>query len=723
MNFAGFKVLKKSISLISYIMSVMLFITVTQLFSVTQVYAGSMMSQIIVDENFESFMGWTWDGGGKFGAFGPENGMPSVVDDKGSNAAYILSSTGIVQTFAAEPGAVYKYSLNMRSQFATFSLAALDSNSGELTDSTSPSQDISNYSNLEGYILAPNNAVTIRAQIYCIGTEAYADNIKVERLYNSGSLGFLPDKSDYLIGEQITIEAVNMTNPIIYYTTDGSNPRSSASRTEYTGSYTVPQNDVNLRAVAYESTVAGGGFQIPTEIFSKQVNVAGVVKDVTSNYSSGVYGYNIPVTLTNSSGGSIYYTKDGSDPKTSSSRSLYTGTFTIENSCTIRAYAEKAGMTDGNISEYQYRIVDDVLGFGLNWQRLNGWERWPMELVTYTDENVHGAGLALTVLPNGAGGGRRGAALAPETTYLLTGWGMNEKIEQIPSSASIIYKQKKSSIDPDNPPDEVNYETGTDYADVTVRLGFSENSWTRKSKVFTTPKASDFADCYLLVYKVSATAVFYLDDVSLSVVAPLENVTSSHSSGVIKAGTRVSLTSADFGASIYYTEDGTDPKSIPQNQKQAHLYSAPITVNSDITIRAYAEHDDYAPSATSAFNYTIMPFDVSKPYFELTGGGTADCDTYTALPGEAERFAVRVTNSTSAGKQVTFIVTAYSKTDKKVTAMLKQSKTVSGGGTETLKANISELSLSPGKQYTISILVWDNENDMHSYTNMVSLSY
>lgn len=63
----------------------------------------------------------------------------------------------------------------------------------------------------------------------------------------------------------------------------------------------------------------------------------------------------------------------------------------------------------------------------------------------------------------------------------------------------------------------------------------------------------------------------------------------------------VALTTGTAGASIYYTTNGDVPTTA------STLYSGPITVAADTTIKAIAVADGYANSAVGTAAYTITP--------------------------------------------------------------------------------------------------------------------
>ena len=58
------------------------------------------------------------------------------------------------------------------------------------------------------------------------------------------------------------------------------------------------------------------------------------------------------LTLTSSDSGTIKYTIDGSNPKTSKTAVTYTAKFAVSSGNRIRMFASKSGMLDSAIAEY-----------------------------------------------------------------------------------------------------------------------------------------------------------------------------------------------------------------------------------------------------------------------------------------------------------------------------------------------------------------------------------
>ena len=93
----------------------------------------------------------------------------------------------------------------------------------------------------------------------------------------------------------------------------------------------------------------------------------------------------------------------------------------------------------------------------------------------------------------------------------------------------------------------------------------------------------------------------------------MEPIASYLSGAALPAGTAVELFCVTPGAVIYYTTDGSCPcDDTPARQ----LYTEPIIVTSDITIRAMAECEDMPPSAVQVFTYTVTAADIETLHAE-----------------------------------------------------------------------------------------------------------
>lgn len=140
------------------------------------------------------------------------------------------------------------------------------------------------------------------------------------------------------------------SSAVIYYTLDGSTPTSSS--TMYTTPITVNKT-TKLRAIAVTTQFSGS--QI-LEYSIKIPPAATPTFSVTSGTSSGnIISTGSQITLaTASSGATIYYTLDGTEPTTSSSK--YSSPITLTSDTTIRAMCQASGMTQSETAVISYKI-------------------------------------------------------------------------------------------------------------------------------------------------------------------------------------------------------------------------------------------------------------------------------------------------------------------------------------------------------------------------------
>lgn len=86
------------------------------------------------------------------------------------------------------------------------------------------------------------------------------------------------------------------------------------------------------------------------------------VANPTVSLNPGTYEGQQNVTLASAtSGAAIWYTLDGSDPKTSVTRQQYTAAITISSTVTLKTYATKADMLDSEVQSFSYIINLDSI--------------------------------------------------------------------------------------------------------------------------------------------------------------------------------------------------------------------------------------------------------------------------------------------------------------------------------------------------------------------------
>jgi len=103
----------------------------------------------------------------------------------------------------------------------------------------------------------------------------------------------------------------------------------------------------------------------------------------------------------------------------------------------------------------------------------------------------------------------------------------------------------------------------------------------------------------------------------------------SNASGTYLSGQAIYITCPEYGASIYYTTDGSDPT------KQSTLYSNPLIIPeffpadyTRVTVKARAYKDGFDPSNVVFATYTVTFFNtVTTPHFSpLYGNITTDTE-------------------------------------------------------------------------------------------------
>ncbi len=155
---------------------------------------------------------------------------------------------------------------------------------------------------------------------------------------------FTPVAGTYGSAQNVTISDT-LPGCTFFYTTDGTDPKTSI--TVWTGPLVIITANTTVKAYAqwstFKSSIVTGNFFIKT---------AAPVFDP----AAGIYDSAQTVTISSATtGATIKYTTDGSDPKTSGTAVEGTSVY-IDVNTTLKAYASLAGMTDSNETSGDFGI-------------------------------------------------------------------------------------------------------------------------------------------------------------------------------------------------------------------------------------------------------------------------------------------------------------------------------------------------------------------------------
>ena len=283
----------------------------------------------------------------------------------------------------------------------------------------------------------------------------------------------------------------------------------------------------------------------------------------------------IDVEIEAESGTTIYYTTDGEDPTTSSD--VYTTALNFTETTTLKAIAVKEGSNNSAVATATYTKMVTVPGYEIDFEsELAAYTDWTFVNFTKTNETitVHGGSyFAKTNATNTASITTKAKVANPGIlTYYISKIGTN-------TNANSKWKARVSE-------DGTNWTiVGTEYAaasDVTA------GTWKT-----CTADLTSYSNVFVQVYYDGTTAVRTIDDISLEMASAVAKPTISGEDNFLST-TEVTISIPD-GATVYYTTDGSDPKS-------GSTYSAPFTLDESATVRAIAKiGEDYSAEASKEF--------------------------------------------------------------------------------------------------------------------------
>ncbi|MRN54729.1 chitobiase/beta-hexosaminidase C-terminal domain-containing protein [Paenibacillus monticola] len=350
---------------------------------------------------------------------------------------------------------------------------------------------------------------------------------------------------------------------------------------------------------------------------------SGITGDPTANLSGGTVAAGTSVELSSAiEGASIYYTRDGSDPTTTST--LYTGAILVNNTQTIKAIAVKMGYAESEIITENY-TVEQVAAPTASVPSGTVASGTSVELSSATE----GASIYYT---------RDGSDPITAST-LYTGAIVVNNTQAIKAIAVKIGYEDSEIITASYTVEQVAAPTASVSSGI-VSSGTSVtlSSTTEGASIYYTRDGSDPTTVSTLytgaivvnntqTIKAIAVKMGYVDSEIITTSYTVEQAvapTASVSSGAVAAGTSVVLRSTTTGAAIYYTTDDTDPSTASK------LYGEAIVINREQTIKAIAVHAGMINSEIMSISYTILTSETHETSPAITTPTTVP--TATPIP-------------------------------------------------------------------------------------------
>lgn len=230
------------------------------------------------------------------------------------------------------------------------------------------------YTRLKNY-LAGKTTYICKDNADCNGSGGLSSkDLTVLNQYLNGKISKLPSSAATTVakptatkakiygGMKITLKTT-LSGATIYYTTNGSTPTTSSTR--YTSPFTLTSTKT-IKAIVYKNGESSNALTFTADVGTTASVQAD--KNTSANYTEA-----IDVKLSSATSGAlIYYTTDGSDPRTSSTSKSYSGSIKISQDTTIRAYASSKGNVDSDVSTFSYKVKAGFTISGTVWDDTPG---------------------------------------------------------------------------------------------------------------------------------------------------------------------------------------------------------------------------------------------------------------------------------------------------------------------------------------------------------------
>ncbi len=159
-------------------------------------------------------------------------------------------------------------------------------------------------------------------------------------------------KTGVVGGVKVTLTS-SLSGVTYYYTLDGSTPTTSDAKYSSKGISITEPGTTYVGLLAVKS-----GYDSKT--FSFSLSLSQLSKPTASLVSSSSSSTSREIKLTGPSGSTIYYTTNGKEPTTSSSKVATGKTIKVSSSCTLKMFAAKSGYANSDTVSAQLNINQKV---------------------------------------------------------------------------------------------------------------------------------------------------------------------------------------------------------------------------------------------------------------------------------------------------------------------------------------------------------------------------
>ena len=335
------------------------------------------------------------------------------------------------------------------------------------------------------------------------------------------------------------------------------------------------------------------------------------VASVTSSVTGTEVKAGTEVTLTTATeGATIYYTVDGTEPTAEST--VYSAPIAINANTTIKAFAVADGLEDSDVETFVYTIIQPKTIAEVRSMNVGDYALTTGIVTAVLGKNIYiqdeTAGIVLYGSLNVQPGDEVEAAGIVEDYNTLLELIVNAEDvtvigkKEVPAatvlSAADLQEKYEGMLVKVNKVNAESYSGGNytmvDQNGDSFQVRPSVAEWLETDTAYDsiTGVLGAFKGTYQLIPRTEADIV--LDP---SYVRPVE---ATPGAGFINAGDSVTLTSDTVGATIHYTTDGSEPTA------SSAVYSEPIAINADTTIKALAVKEGLTSSKVYTYNYIIQ---------------------------------------------------------------------------------------------------------------------